>query len=130
MIVAGVGTRAKATADEIVAAVRDACDRAGFDIDSVRLLAGLERPETGLAMRHAAVALNIRAALFAAPRLAEEGPRCVTHSERSMAAAGVPSVAEAAAMAAAGPDGMLFLPRIAFATVTVALAVGPERTEP
>lgn len=125
MIIAGIGARARATAAEMVAAVEDACARAGFEIGDVGVIAGWARSETEAALREAAKTLSKRAELFEADQLQAEAARCVTQSDRAMAAAGVPSIAEAAAMAAAGPDGMMFLPRIAFATVTVALAVGP-----
>jgi len=125
MIVAGLGARAAATAAEMVAAVEDACGRAGFEIADVGIVAGRMHPATDDALREAAVALNSQCMLIDAVALQAQSARCVTHSERALAAAGVPSVAEAAAMAAAGPEGMLFLPRIAFANVTVALAVGP-----
>ena len=125
VIIAGIGARARATGAEIVAAIGDACARAGFELSDVGVVAGWAKPETEAAMREAARTLRARAELVSTQHLQAEAGRCVTASGRSMAAAGVPSVAEAAAMAAAGPEGMLFLPRIASSNVTVALAVGP-----
>jgi cobalt-precorrin 5A hydrolase len=138
MIVAGIGARASATAEEIVAAVIDACGRAGIAVEEVGRLSGLDRPETSAALASAGVLLgnrpgshdSIEIALSSAMELQQEGNRCATLSDRSMAATGVPSVAEAAALAGAGPEGMLLLHRIAFATVTVALAIGPGGTAP
>lgn len=126
MIVAGIGARAAATAQEIAEAVRDACGRAGIEVGEVGVVCGMERAP----IEDAARVLNIRAKLCTLDELRAEAARCVTHSERSMAATGVPSVAEAAAMAAAGPDGMMFLPRVAYANVTVALAIAPGATKP
>ena len=54
----------------------------------------------------------------------EQG-RCLTRSVRAEAEVGLASVAEAAALAAAGPDSRLILPRIARDGVTLALAEGP-----
>jgi cobalt-precorrin 5A hydrolase len=51
-------------------------------------------------------------------------PRTLTRSTRSMAAMNVHSVAEAAALAAAGPNARLLAPRIAVGPVTCALAEG------
>ncbi len=153
MIVAGVGTRTSATADEIVMAVTDCCRRNGIDPAEVAVLASLDRAQTMSAMRAAALRLGAatgastpdatsedrsvtgragRATLvvFSATQLQRHATGCSTFSDRSMAATGVPSVAEAAALAAAGPDGMLLAPRVAYATVTVALAIGSGASTP
>ncbi len=50
------------------------------------------------------------------------GSRTQSSSPRVKALVGVPSVAEAAALAAAGPKAKLILPRIAVGPVTCALA--------
>lgn len=125
MIIAGVGARSVATVAEIVAAVTDCCQRAGIELAELGQIAGLERSETLASLRGAAARLNVELGTITVDRLRNEAHRCVTHSERAMTALGVPSVAEAAALAAAGPEGILLLPRAAFATVTIALAVGP-----
>jgi cobalamin biosynthesis protein CbiG len=129
MIIAGIGARAMATTEDMVAAVLDCCRRSGVDPAEVGALAGLDRPETVAALRAAAAGLKAEPHVFDAVRLQSEAARCVTHSDRSLAATGVPSVAEAAALAAAGPEGMLLSPRVAYGTVTVALAIGPGGTE-
>ena len=49
--------------------------------------------------------------------------RILTHSERVLAATGVPSLSEAAALAAAGPGARLLAPRVAVGPATCALAV-------
>ena len=125
MIIAGIGARARATSGDLVAAVREACARSGIEVSEVGQLSGLDRAQTVAALRDAASQLNVAAVVWTTSALRMEAARCVTQSEASVAATDVPSIAEAAALAAAGPDGMLILPRIALATVTVALAVGP-----
>jgi cobalt-precorrin 5A hydrolase len=50
------------------------------------------------------------------------GARTVTKSARVVALAGVPSVAEAAALAAGGPRARLIAPRVAVGPATCALA--------
>jgi cobalt-precorrin 5A hydrolase len=50
------------------------------------------------------------------------GSRTVTRSERVVSLMGVPSAAEAAALAAAGPAGRLVTPRTAVGPATCALA--------
>ena len=130
MIAAGIGARARVTPDEIVAAVRKGCERAGIDVRKVSVLAALARAETETAVLGAAGLLELRAHFCTIDALRAEAGGCATRSDRSLAATGVPSVAEAAALAAAGPDAMLIVPRIALPTVTVALAEGPGGPAP
>ncbi len=109
---------------ETVAAVRAAAARLprpdeGWNRDSNPTVRGLTRVFEG-----------VKAVFFGVSNLQKQAARCITNSERSLAATGVPSVAEAAALAAAGPEGMLLTPRVSFATVTVALAIGPGATPP
>ena len=49
-----------------------------------------------------------------------------TRSERVLAVTGVPSLAEAAALAAAGPDARLLVRRVAVGPATCALAISGE----
>jgi cobalt-precorrin 5A hydrolase len=54
------------------------------------------------------------------------GAGAQTRSLRVLALTGLPSVAEAAALAAAGPRARLIVPRVSAATATCALAVAGE----
>jgi cobalt-precorrin 5A hydrolase len=55
--------------------------------------------------------------------LEQAGARAVTRSQRVRALTGVPSLSEAAALAAAGPSARLLAPRIAVGPATCALAI-------
>jgi cobalt-precorrin 5A hydrolase len=122
MIVAGIGCRPEVSAAAIVALAQDAAERSTVRLD---LLAAPEfrRAEAGIAGAAATLGLPIRWIAHAA--LQGEQGRCVTRSARAEAEVGLASVAEAAALAAAGPDSRLILPRIARHGVTLALAEGP-----
>jgi cobalt-precorrin 5A hydrolase len=61
-----------------------------------------------------------------APSRRNEGVGTLTHSELSLALAGVPSVSEAAALAAAGAGARLYGPRIVVGPVTCALATSGD----
>ena len=76
--------------------------------------------EPGIAA--AAAALGVPLVLVPQTDLEAAGGRTVTRSERVVALTGVPSVAEAAALAAGGPAARLVLPRIAIGPATCALA--------
>ncbi|MGA8652722.1 MAG: cobalamin biosynthesis protein [Xanthobacteraceae bacterium] len=80
-------------------------------------------------MRTAAERLGLSLLIVPELELAAAGDRIQTRSERVMAVAGVGSVAEAAALAAAGPAGSLIVPRLVLGAATCALAASaPETT--
>jgi cobalt-precorrin 5A hydrolase len=140
VIVAGIGCRKGVPATEIEAAIDAALERAGRS--SARIDAALERAgrssaridavatsmskreEKGIAQ--AASARGVRLVFVAPADLEVAGARCATWSARVLALAGVPSVAEAAALAACGPKAKLILPRIVVGAVTCALASAEE----
>jgi cobalt-precorrin 5A hydrolase len=121
MIVAGVGCRKGASADDIGAAIARALDHAGFAADGLDLIAtsAAKGGEPGIAA--AAAALGVPLVLVPQSDLEATGARVQTRSERVVALMGVPSVAEAAALAAGGPQARLILPRVAVGPATCAL---------
>jgi cobalt-precorrin 5A hydrolase len=122
MIVAGIGFRRGVEADEIVALVEQALARAALATDALGKLATIEALAALPAFKEAARRLDVIASPVAEPDLSAAAPRIRTQSARSIAAHGVGSVAEAAALGAAGPGAQLILERIASASATCALA--------
>ena len=122
MIVAGVGFRRGVAAEEIVALVEQALERAALARNALGRLATIETLATLPAFTEAARRLDVAAAPVAEPALSAAAPYVRTQSARSITAHGVGSVAEAAALAAAGPHPELILERIASASATCALA--------
>jgi cobalt-precorrin 5A hydrolase len=122
VIVAGIGCRKGASAAEIEAVIAAALERAGFAQETLGAIAAPadKGEEAGIA----AVALSYGLPLLFVPTpdLEAAAARCKTHSQRVLALTGVPSVAEAAALAAGGPEAKLLLPRIVVGPVTCALA--------
>jgi cobalt-precorrin 5A hydrolase len=57
-----------------------------------------------------------------AAALRDAAPRALTHSAKVMAMFGLPSIAETAALAGAGPDSILLVPRINAAGASCAIA--------
>jgi len=122
MIVAGVGCRRGAPAPDIEAAIRTALARAGLDaclLDAIATI-GAKQNEAGIAAAAAKLGVSVVAVPDAA--LQAVGHRTATRSERVLALMGVPSVAEAAALAAAGPAARLIGPRLVVGAATCALA--------
>ncbi len=74
--------------------------------------------------------LGVPARFFPAARLGEEAHRLARPSETVRAEVGVPGVAEAAALAAAGPDGRLLVPKAVGGRVTAAVAEAPRPVDP
>ena len=122
MIVAGIGCRRGVSAAAIEAVIGAALARAGLGKDALALIAtaAAKCDEPGIAA--AASALGLPVVSVSRPELEHAGARGVTRSARVLALTGVPSVAEAAALAAAGKDARLLLPRLALGPATCALA--------
>jgi cobalt-precorrin 5A hydrolase len=122
MIVAGIGCRKGAVAADIEAAIMAAFAHAGLASTELRLIAtsAAKGGEAGIAA--AASAIGVPLVLIPQGDLAAVGDRAVTRSERVIALTGVPSVAEAAALAAGGPTARLIVPRVAVGPATCALA--------
>jgi cobalt-precorrin 5A hydrolase len=125
MIVAGIGCRKGASAAAISAVIADALARAG--LDTLDLVAAPESKGGEHGVAAAAAVLGVPLVLVAKADLEAAGARTQTRSERVLALVGVPSVAEAAALAAGGPAARLILPRITVGVATCALAIGGER---
>jgi cobalt-precorrin 5A hydrolase len=121
-LIAGIGLRPGTSQADIAACLDQALAEAGLTGKRVPRIATLATrgAEPGLL----ALAKARDAELVAIPDEALKGfeASCATRSTRISALYGVGSVAEAAALAAAGPGGVLVQPRIATARVTCALA--------
>jgi cobalt-precorrin 5A hydrolase len=126
MIVAGIGCRRGASAAEISAALDTALERAGRPLARIALLATSARKRDEAGIIETATARGLELVLVDQGDLELASARGATWSRRVLALAGVPSVAESAALAACGPKAKLILPRIVVGPVTVALASDEE----
>jgi len=124
MIVAGIGCRKAILAAQVESAIEAALRHnqiEGHRLDVIAVPAVKGR-EAGIVA--AAAARGVLLVLIAQDALEEAGLRTLTRSARSMDTLNVQSVAEAAALAAAGPNSRLLAPRLAIGPVTCALAEG------
>jgi len=85
-------------------------------------LATLDARADEPALQALAARLALPLQRFPAARLEQETPRLATPSARVFALTGCHGVAEAAALAAAGPAARLIVPRAGFGPLTLALA--------
>jgi cobalt-precorrin 5A hydrolase len=122
MIVAGVGCRAGASAREIEAVIAVAFDRAGLDASALRMIATSSAKGAEQGIADAASRRGVKFVVVAQDAFEAAGARAVTRSERVLKLTGVPSVSEAAALAAGGPDARLIVPRVTLGPATCALA--------
>ena len=126
MIVAGIGCRRGATPEEIGAALDTALERAGRPLAKIELLATSTRKREEQGIAETAASRGLRLVFVEQADLEIASARGATWSRRVLALAGVPSVAEAAALAAGGPKARLILPRIVVGPVTCALTSDEE----
>jgi len=123
MMVAGLGCRRGARAEDVTAAITLALDVAGRRPEALARLATSVAKADEPGLRAAAAALGLVLDAVPESALLAAAPRCLSHSARVVAHAGVPSLAEAAALASAGPGARLLGPRVAASrAVTCALA--------
>jgi cobalt-precorrin 5A hydrolase len=127
MMVAGVGCRRGASAGDIEAAIRAALARAGVDAAALGAIATIAAKQNEAGIDAAATKLGVSIIVVSETALQAASQRTITRSERVLASMGVPSVAEAAALAAAGPSARLLAPRLVVGAATCALAAsGPS----
>jgi cobalt-precorrin 5A hydrolase len=122
MIVAGIGCRKGASQTEVEAAIKDALAQAKQAQDALGLIATSDGKAGEPGIIAAAEARGVPLVRVAPGDLEAASGRTQSSSPRVKALVGVPSVAEAAALAAAGPTAKLILPRITVGPVTCALA--------
>ncbi len=123
----GVGFRKACARETIVALVRQA--QALAQAEDIGLaghtavlatIAEKDRP----VLHGAAAELGLEVVVLPKQALAATDDRITLVSDTAKACLGIPSVAEAAALAAAGPGSRLVVPRISVADATCAVAVG------
>ncbi|MFS8037868.1 cobalamin biosynthesis protein [Xanthobacter sp. AM11] len=122
MIVAGIGSRRGVSAEDVLAALDAALERAALARGDIDLMAtpAVKGGEAGIS--EAAAKLGLPLVLVPQTRMEAASSRTRTRSERVVALLHVPSAAETAALAAAGAQASLLGPRLALGPVTCALA--------
>jgi len=122
MIVAGIGCRRGASAPDVEAAVRAALSDANVSADALEAIATIAAKAGEPGIQAAAQNLGVPLVIVPEQDLEAANARTATRSERVVALTGLHSVAEAAALAAAGPLARLLGPRLAIGPATCALA--------
>ncbi|MCJ2071608.1 cobalamin biosynthesis protein [Methylobacterium sp. J-030] len=123
-LVAGIGFRRGTGADEIAALIARALERVGAERAALTAIATAADRAAEPAVTAAAARFGLSPRPIAPDALEARDAELATRSARIEHLRGVGSLAEAAALAAAGPDSRLALPRIASGGATCALARG------
>ena len=97
----------------------------GEGVQRIAALAALDRPALNGVLQEAARRAGLDLILLALDDLRATAHLCVTHSEHSMKQYGIPSVAEAAALAGAGAGARLLVPRLLGRNATASVAGRP-----
>jgi cobalt-precorrin 5A hydrolase/precorrin-3B C17-methyltransferase len=118
----GIGCERGVAAGEVAALVQDTLAEAGLAAGAVAAIVSVALKADEQAIHELADALGVPARFFPAARLLAETDRLTIRSEAAFRATGCWGVAEGAALAAAGPDGALIVPRRQSRRATCAIA--------
>jgi cobalt-precorrin 5A hydrolase/precorrin-3B C17-methyltransferase len=122
----GVGCERNADPAELETLVRTTLAAHDLAREAVACVVSLDLKADEPAVLALADGLDVPARFFTAETLAREEPRLATPSDVVQNAVGVAGVAEAAALAAAGPDGTLLVPKQRSQRATCAIALSPR----
>lgn len=118
----GIGADHGVPAAELARLVDDTLKAHGISPREIACIASLDSKQDDPALRELARSLGVPACFFDASTLRVETPRLQNPSARVEALMGVAGIAEAAALAAAGPDSVLVVPKTKSARATCAVA--------
>lgn len=124
MIVAGIGCRRGTSAECVIEALHSALARSGIAQSQLGALATSADKHDEFGILEAAKRLSLSIVLVPQTALQKMSMHTLTFSARVRSLKGVNCLAEAAALAAAGPGARLIAPRHATSVATCALAEG------
>lgn len=126
MMVAGIGCRKGVGERQVMEALASALSAHGLGLPALNAIATAEAKRTEPAIGDAARRLGLPLHIVRDDALQAVADGCLTASEHSRAISGLPSLSEAAALAAAGANAKLLGPRTVHGDVTCALAQTKE----
>jgi cobalt-precorrin 5A hydrolase/precorrin-3B C17-methyltransferase len=121
----GVGCERDVAPEALISLVDQTLEQAGLAPESVAVVTSLNVKMDEPAVHAVAAHLGVPVRFFDAPTLEAETPRLATPSDLVFRAVGCHGVAEGAALAAAGADAELVVPKIRGRQVTCAIARAP-----
>ncbi len=122
VIAIGVGCERDTAPSELIALVTQTLQEAGIAPGAIAAIGSLELKMDEPAVHRVAAALNAPARFFTAAALEAEAPRLLTPSNLVFRETGCHGVAEGAALALAGPEAELIVPKRKSRRATCAIA--------
>lgn len=126
----GVGCDRGCPPEELAALVRDTLEAEALAPGSIACVASIDLKMDEPAVHALAASLGVPARFFTAAELAEQAPRLQNPSDVVLKETGCPGVSEGAALAAAGPESELVVPKLKTKRATVAIARAPIGIDP
>jgi cobalt-precorrin 5A hydrolase len=126
MIVAGIGCKIGTSCPDIIAVFKAALVEAKLDARDVGALATSAHKGREVGIVEFAKVLNLPLLMMSQEAMEAAGERALTYSDRVATLMNVPSVAETAALAAAGEGSQLLAARVVLGTATCAFAQWPQ----
>lgn len=120
-LVLGVGCERDAPAEELIALVKGVLEQEALSPRAVACVSSIDLKADETAVHALAAELGVPARFFPAERLEQEAARLATPSEVVFAETGCHGVAEGAALAAAGPESALIVPKVKGTRTTMAV---------
>lgn len=124
-VMLGVGCARGCQPDELIDLVMQELAHADINAAAIAGVFSVDLKADEPALQALASMLAVPLRVFDRETLADEAPRLATPSATVEVEIGIPGVAEAAALAAAGPEGRLIHPKVKSANATMALALAP-----
>jgi cobalt-precorrin 5A hydrolase/precorrin-3B C17-methyltransferase len=121
----GVGCERNAPAEELIALVDGVLAQEALSPKAIACVASIDLKADEAAVHALAAHLGVPARFFPAAGLEAEAPRLANPSAVVFAETGCHGVSEGAALAAAGPDATLIVPKVKGGRTTMALARAP-----
>lgn len=125
VLAVGVGCERGTDPAEVIALVHETLAESKLTAASVAGVYSLDLKADEPAVHALAAKLEVAARFFDSPRLEAEAPRLANPSATVFHEVGCHGVAEGAALAAAGPQGQLLVPKRKSARATCAIALAP-----
>jgi cobalt-precorrin 5A hydrolase len=124
MIVAGIGCGRETSSEDIVSLIFVALSNFGIAQEKLTAIATETSKADERGIASAARTLSVPVVRCPVADLGRVADQVLTHSLRVQELMGVPSIAEASALVAAGPNARLLGARVAANKVTCAIAIG------
>jgi cobalt-precorrin 5A hydrolase/precorrin-3B C17-methyltransferase len=121
----GIGCERGCTPEEITDLARSTLAEAGLAAEAVAVVVSVEHKLAEPGVHALAAKLDVPARFFTPARLLAETERLTEHSQAAFRATGCWGVAEGAALAAVGADGVLVVPKRKSRRATCAVARAP-----